>query len=285
MIDGQTQLVGLIGWPVAHSLSPAMHNAAFEALGLNWRYVPLPVPPGQVEAALRGLVALGFRGANVTVPHKQAVIPHLDAVSEGAQAIGAVNTLVVRDGHLLGDNTDAAGFLVDLREAGFEPKGGRTLVLGAGGGARAAAYALATAGAEVVVLNRTPSRAEALVRDLAAWVAPVPLRSVPLSHEALSRLVPTVDLIVNATSVGMWPDVAASPWPDDVPIPANCTVYDLVYRPALTRLLRQAGAGGAKGIGGLGMLVNQGALAFRMWTGRDAPVEAMRNHASIPDSR
>lgn len=276
MIDGETQLVGAIGWPIAHSLSPAMHNAAFQALGLNWCYVPLPVRPGQVEAALRGLVALGFRGANVTVPHKQAVIPYLDAVSDDARAIGAVNTLVVKDGRLLGDNTDATGFLVDLRRAGFEPVGRRALVLGAGGGARAVAYALAMAGTDVVVLNRTPSRAETLVRDLAAWVPPVSLRSVPLSRQALSRLAPTADLIVNATSVGMWPDVDTSPWPDDLPIPPGCTVYDLVYRPARTRLLRQAEACGAQGIGGLGMLVHQGALAFEMWTGQDAPVGVMR---------
>ncbi|HIP95583.1 MAG TPA: shikimate dehydrogenase, partial [Anaerolineae bacterium] len=130
-IDGHTQLVGLIGWPVEHSLSPAMHNAAFEVLGLNWCYVPLPVPPERVGAAVKGLAALGFCGANVTVPHKQAVMPYLDEIDETAQAIGAVNTILVREGRLIGYNTDGDGFLAALREAGFAPARRRALVLGA----------------------------------------------------------------------------------------------------------------------------------------------------------
>ena len=160
MINGATKLVGLIGWPVEHSLSPAMHNAAFASLGLNWVYVPLPVPPGTVEAAVKGLAALGFQGANVTVPHKQAVMPYLDELTEAAKIIGAVNTIVVggAEAHsrtpLRGDNTDAEGFIRALREGGFEPQGSSATVLGAGGAARAVVYALLASGTtEVRVLN------------------------------------------------------------------------------------------------------------------------------------
>ncbi|MDH7486703.1 MAG: shikimate dehydrogenase [Anaerolineae bacterium] len=274
-IDAQTKLLGIIGWPVEHSLSPTMHNAAFAALGLNWVYLPLPVPPGQVEAALRGLLTLGFRGANVTVPHKEAVMPHLDSITEVAQAIGAVNTLVVGEGRLVGDNTDGAGFLAALQEAGFEPRGRRALVLGAGGAARAVAYALATAGAQVTVLNRTLSRTEALIQHLAPAVPPNSLSPRLLDRDALVEEAVRADLLVNATSVGMWPDAEHSPWPDELPLPSHLTVFDLVYNPPETRLLRQARRAGAQAIGGLGMLVHQGALAFRLWTGHSPPLEAM----------
>ena len=178
-ITAKTQLVGLIGYPVSHSVSPAMHNAAFDALGLDWRYVPLPVAPGHVGDALRGVRALGLRGINVTVPHKQAVLECLDEMSgnspgatltDAARAIGAVNTIRVElDGSLLGDNTDARGFIADLREHGVDPAGRRALVVGAGGSARAVVYGLAEAGcAEIVVLNRTLSKGAGVGRGDAA---------------------------------------------------------------------------------------------------------------------
>ena len=157
--EGETQLVGLIGWPVEHSVSPAMHNAAFDALGLRWRYTLLPTPPGKVKAALAELRAQGYRGANVTVPHKRAVMPHLDEITGAARAIGAVNTIVARAGRLIGHNTDGDGFLTALREAGFEPAGRPALVLGAGGAARAVVHALAQPGGTVAIINRTAQRA------------------------------------------------------------------------------------------------------------------------------
>jgi shikimate dehydrogenase len=172
MIDGHTQLVGLIGWPVEHTLSPAMHNAAFDALGLNWRYLPLPVPPGQVGAAVKGVAALGFRGANVTVPHKQAVMPVLDSIAPDAKSLGAVNTLVIERGEegqvrIGGHNTDAQGFVGALRHGGFDPKGKSAVVVGAGGGARAVVYGLLEAGAqEILMFDLELSRAQALVSDL-----------------------------------------------------------------------------------------------------------------------
>ncbi|MBN1890625.1 MAG: shikimate dehydrogenase [Thermoflexales bacterium] len=277
MINAHTQLVGLLGWPVAHSLSPAMHNAAFDALGLNWRYVPLPVHPSRVEEAVRGLAALGFRGANVTVPHKQAVIPALDSLDVTAQVLGAVNTLLVErqaDGStaIRGYNTDAPGFAGALRVGGFEPGGGQDcLVVGAGGAARAVVLGLLQSGlAKIVVLNRTLERAQALVAHLgwANLAYPPRLSVLPLTQDALVESARAAGLLVNATQVGMWPHVDASIWPEAVPLPAHLSVYDLVYNPLETRLLRQARAAGANAIDGLGMLVGQGAVAFEMWTGQ-----------------
>lgn len=274
-IDGETQLVGLIGWPVAHSLSPAMHNAAFDALGLNWRYVPLPVPPGQVEAAVRGLAALGFRGANVTVPHKRAVMPALNIATSNVRVLGAVNTLVVgqradeKRPVIGGYNTDAHGFVGALRQGGFEPEDGESAVIvGAGGAARAVVFGLLWSGTgEIVVLNRTPERAQSLVSDLGSrhgWSTR--LRALPLTPEALVESTRAAGLLVNATTVGMCPHVDGSVWPDSVPIPSHLTVFDLVYNPLETHLLRQARQSGARAIDGLGMLVRQGALAFDLWT-------------------
>lgn len=280
MIDGHTQLVGLIGWPVEHSLSPAMHNAAFEALGLNWRYVPLPVAPGQIEAAVRGLAALGFRGANVTVPHKRAVVPVLNIIGPSARELGAVNTLVVgrrADGTptIGGYNTDDKGFVGALWQGRFEPEdGGNSVVVGAGGAARAVVFGLLWSGTgEIVVLNRTPERGRALVSDLGGrhgWSSR--LRALPLTLEALVESARAADLLVNATTVGMWPHVDGSIWPDGVPVPVHLAVFDLVYNPLETHLLRQARESGARTIDGLGMLVRQGALALDLWTNQGLAV-------------
>ena len=316
-IDARTQLVGLIGWPVAHSVSPAMHNAAFVELGLNWRYVPLPVPPGHLEAAVRGLVALGFRGANVTVPHKQATLhalqapilssnptgqsPGDSALASDAGALGAVNTIVVRrgedksrvegEGHdetggeergivVRGYNTDATGFAGALEHGGFRPEGASAVVVGAGGAARAVVWGLAEAGAaSMTVLNRTPDRAENLVADLRAALhdpPPPEIQACPLTRDSLIDATRAAQLLVNATPVGMWPSLDGSIWPDRVPMPSDLTVFDLVYNPLETRLQRQAGASGARAIGGLDMLVRQGALALELWTGCDAPYQIMR---------
>jgi shikimate dehydrogenase len=241
-----------------------MHNAAFTALGLaDWRYELWETPPedlGGRVAALR--LDPGIAGANVTIPHKQAVVAHLDRVSEHARAIGAVNTLV-RDGEkLLGDNTDWIGFLDDLRRHGLDRLAGtRALVLGAGGSARAICYALVRAGAETRIVNRDPTRAEALSASLPGVRA---LRTLDQA-EALAT-----DLIVNCTSAGMEPFQTTTPWPETISFPRDATVYDLVYKPAITRLMREAACAGLRVIGGIGMLAEQGAEAFSLWTGRDA---------------
>lgn len=276
-ITGKTSLVGLMGWPVGHSLSPMMHNAAFAELGFDWAYVPLPVQPEDVQNALKGLAALNFVGANVTIPHKQAVMREMDELSHTAQITGAVNTIHLKDGKYFGYNTDALGFLNSLQEAGCYPKGMRAAVLGAGGSARSVVYALARAEAEsVVVLNRTAERAAFLVEDLANSFPDRALTFGPLAMESLSALDGRVDLIVNTTSVGMYPHVSACPWPDEVPMPGQAIYYDLVYNPLETVFLARARAAGAVTVDGLGMLVHQGAVAFEKWTGRPAPTDVMR---------
>ena len=270
------QRVGLIGWPVEHSLSPAMHNAAFRALGLGWRYDLLPVPPGHLEAAMADLSAGEFRGANITVPHKSTVMTYLDGIDDAAQSIGAVNTVSVQGRRWIGHNTDAAGFLHALREGGLEPAGRQALLLGAGGAARAVAYALAGASCEVVIHNRTARRAADLVAGLRRLGLDAPVTCSP-GKLALDELdLARFDLLVNATAVGMWPNREDTAWPEELPMPPHWTVFDLVYNPLETRLLRQARRAGAKTIDGLGMLVWQGALAFELWTGQKPPPDLMR---------
>lgn len=286
-VDGQTRLVGVIGWPVAHSLSPVMHNAALRRMGLNWHYVPLPVHPCCVGDAIHGAAALGFRGVNVTVPHKQAVMALMDRVAPEAAAVGAVNTVVMkRDAGgvvtMEGHNTDIDGFLGSLRTGGFDPAGGgKGVVIGAGGAARAVVYGLLKAGMEqIVVLNRTVSRAQALVADLQQAPArrvvadPARVRAGPLTPDELQAETRGAALLVNATTVGMWPKGDGSVWPDELPMPGHLTVYDLVYNPLETRLLCQARDSGSRAIDGLGMLARQGALALALWLDTPVDVEA-----------
>jgi shikimate dehydrogenase len=274
-INGQTKLAGLIGYPVEHSFSPAMHNSAFAALSLNWRYVPLPVHPERLGEAVAGLRALGFAGANVTVPHKEAVMSYLDRVTPEAQAIGAVNTIVLCEEMAIGYNTDWQGFLTALSEGGFNPQDKRAVILGAGGAARAVIYALAKSGAQVTILNRTSSRAQALVQHFASVFPSVSLRSLPLTLHILKEQTAEAHLLVNTTPVGTWPKVDKSIWPEALAFPGHLSVFDLVYNPGHTKLLQQAKRARAKAIGGLGMLVHQGAAAFELWTREKAPAKTM----------
>jgi shikimate dehydrogenase len=290
-----TPRIGLLGWPVAHSVSPAMQNAAFRALGLPWRYELVPTPPAALAVTLASLEGQGFRGANLTIPHKEAIMAHLDQVGAEARAIGAVNTLLECDGAWLGTNTDAAGFLAALRQAGFEPAGRRALVLGAGGAARAVVHALGQVGCTCLVYNRSVERARRLAGALPAAAGPPGMAGKVATSEALAAEGVTanatvvdalpgldpdgLDLLVNATPVGQWPQTEASPWPEALALPSHWTVFDLVYNPVETRLLARARAAGARPVGGLEMLVHQGALALRLWTGREAPLEVMRSAA------
>lgn len=262
--------VGVIGWPITHSLSPAMHNAAFAALGLaDWRYDLLPVPPDIVGHSLRTLRGEGgYLGVNVTVPLKEKVLAHT-LPDDLARAVGAANTIDFRTN--VSTNTDIAGFIGDLEANGVVLPGTRALVLGAGGAARAAVFGLAQAGASVMVTNRTMARAQAMLADLALTANVRNVEALPLEAAAAAR----PELVVNCTSAGMWPQVDSCPWPDGVPFPEGITVYDMVYRPARTRLMALAEARGGWAVGGLGMLVRQGAAAFTLWTGRAAPFEVM----------
>lgn len=266
--------VGLIGDPVAHSLSPAMHNAAFVYHGLADRYTLWPTPAAGLAERVAALRAAGMRGANVTLPHKTAVLPLLDSCDALAEAVGAVNTIVRQaDGRLHGSNTDVPGFLQALATTGFRPEGRAAVVLGAGGAARAVAYGLVDAGVDsLVVANRSPERAEELLADvLATSVADPYLRAVTLDDPALHELLAEADLLINATSAGL--DGAALPL-DSTLIAPRTLVVDLIYR--TTPLLEAAAQRGAPTQNGLEMLVQQGALSFAAWTGYEPPVEVMR---------
>ena len=264
-IDGRTRVAGIIGWPVEHSLSPAMHNAAFEALGLNWIYAAFPVEPERVGEAIRGLAAAGCAGLNVTIPHKQAVIEHCSEVSAAVAAIGAANTLVPDGaGGFRADNTDAAGFLRALDEqAPLDVAERDVLVIGAGGAARAVVFALRSRGARVRVANRTHARAAELGDP------------VPFVPQALETVAARSALVVNTTSLGLHGDGV----PDALPLAglgSHQVVADIVYRPGGTPWLAAAASQGARTVDGLGMLLHQGAAAFEQWTGEVAPVEVMR---------
>jgi shikimate dehydrogenase len=253
-----TTLTGVLGFPVAHSRSPAMMAAAFAELGLDWRYVKLPVPAERFAETARALPASGFRGANVTIPHKLAAHALADELAPAAAAIGAANTLTFEDGAVLADNTDAGGLLDALGE---DLRGRRALVLGAGGAGRAAVWALCDAGAEVSVWNRTPERARELADEMEAAHAERP------NHPA--------DVLVNATSLGLHgEDLPAELDPE----PAG-VVLDLVYGAEPTALCRWAEANGARVVEGLEVLVRQGARSLERWTGRTAPLDAMRRAA------
>ena len=280
-----TILVGLIGWPLGHSVSPAMHNAAFQALGLDGRYEALPVPPEQVGDLVRSLHARGFRGVNVTIPYKQAVMPLMDELSEAAQRIGAVNTIVVEpDGRLRGDNTDWLGFLHPLDERGFDLAGRSVLLLGAGGAARAVVYALVQRNiARLAIWNRNLDRAAELARHAAALDSSLTTGNRPGGIDNSQLSIPpgrfpvvNADLIVNTTPIGMWPHGDESPWPAELSFPRSGLVYDLVYRPERTLFLRQAEVAGCPVQGGLEMLIVQGAVAFELWTGQKPPLDMMR---------
>ena len=256
----------MIGWPVSHSLSPTIHNSAFIAMELDWVYVPMPVPPGELPAALDGLRALGFAGANVTMPHKAEAAELADVRSEDAERLGAVNTFVVGPEGIAGHNTDAPGFDRFLRrDAGFDPQGRSALIFGAGGAARACALALAGGGLDrLEVALRDPSRARGLERALdgsATQVAAIGLDEAPALR---------VDLVINATPLGLQGE--------DLPYPAmrsDMLVVDLLYRPNVTPLLTAARTAGAVAFGGLGLLLHQAALSFELWTGMAPPLEVM----------
>ena len=275
-LNGKTQVVGVIGWPVEHSLSPPMHNAALEALDLNWVYVPFAVSPERVPEALAGLRGLGLRGLNVTIPHKSAVLPSLDEVSDQARLLAAVNTLTHREGRLLGENTDVEGFRRSVAEVGWSLGGSRVAVVGAGGSARAVALAaLQDSAAQVIILNRTLSRAEELVRLLSSVAGDVPFCAASL-EESAADLIAQAEVIVDCTPVGMYPRPHVPPVVPAAWLHPGQLVCDLTYNPRRTVLLQAAAAAGAETLEGTGMLVHQGALSLELWTGYPAPVEVMR---------
>lgn len=277
-ISGRTKTFGIIGDPIEHVMAPAINNAAFRELGLDFVLVPFRVKKEAVGKAIEGMRALNMRGLTVTIPHKVAVIPFLDELDGLARKIGAVNTIVNDDGVLTGYNTDAAGFLQALLEKGVEPKGKNVVILGAGGASRAVSFILAERESDVVILNRTLDRAKELANRLSENFGKK-VRTLKLDRENLAREVREADILVNATSVGMSPNIDETPVTADILSKARnprLVVFDIVINPIKTRLLREAEEAGAQTIRGLEMLVWQGVVAFEKWTGLRAPFELMK---------
>lgn len=273
-ISAGTQICGLIGDPVEHSMSPAMHNAAFKKTGLDYIYLPFRVTPENLPGAISGLRSLNLRGMNVTIPHKVSVIPLLDELEPMAKKIGAINTIVNDNGYLKGYNTDAEGFLKSLSEKDIAPSGKKIVILGAGGVSRAISFTLAEQGAEIAILSRSQKIewAEKLTINKSKVLA------MELNDTNLKSVLSHADILVNATSVGMSPDTDNTLVPQELFRP-GMLVFDVIYNPEKTRLLADAEKAGAVAVGGLDMLIWQGALSFELWTGIKAPADVMKKAA------
>lgn len=273
-VDGETRLVGLIGYDIAYTLSPTIHNAAFRARGMNWIYLPLRVPPGEAEAAVRGLRAMGFRGANVTVPHKLEAARHADELMGDAALLGAVNTLLVEGERVFGYNTDVEGFQAFMDDEGIRVKGRCAVIIGAGGAARAVALALARAGASpIIIVNRTEERAH----DMAGMLKrefPSTEIWVESTDDASSEPGFSAAMVVNCTPADMGKGrLFALPLAG---LEEGGWAVDLKYGARSSAFLREASRRGARTADGGGMLVRQAAASFRIWTGEEAPVAEMR---------
>jgi shikimate dehydrogenase len=280
-IHTHSVLTGLIGYPLGHSFSPVIHNAAFNALNIDGKYQLYPIAPfpeGQAELVklLEQVKAGLINGLNVTIPHKQNVIPMLDKLTAASQRIGAVNTIFAQDGLLIGDNTDAPGFIADLQRLSPDLQA-PVLVLGAGGSARAVVDSLLQLNCTMYIASRRVEQAQALAQSLLqnrgnclGQISPI-----ELNPATLSPVIQICRLVINTTPVGMFPNVDATPWPDATPFQKGAVIYDLVYNPVETKLVRQALLQGLNAASGAGMLVEQAALAFERWTGQTAPRPVM----------
>lgn len=270
--DGSTKITGILGYPIEHTASPCMHNAAFKALKLGWEYIPFEVKPQQLKLAMKSIRTLGMQGVNVTIPHKKAVVPFLDELSDEAEFIGAVNTIVRKGNKLIGYNTDGEGFIKALEEENISYIGKNVLVLGAGGAANGIIYQLLLGGAKrITIVNRTIEKAEALGKH---FKTKGNIEILPFD-DSLKSAIKDADILINTTSVGMKDaDVLLV---DKNSLPKSLeAVVDIIYNPPETKLLRIAKKKGIKTMNGLSMLLHQGALSFELWTGKKAPIEVMR---------
>ncbi len=271
LIRGSTRLLGIFGNPLSHSYSPAMHNGGIQGLGLDLVYVPFPVETSGLANLLKALKAVGFLGVNVTMPHKQSVVPLCDTISNISRVMGAVNTIVHRDGKLHGTTTDPEGFINAFRDAGHSFDGKSVAILGNGGSARTIAFALAllTHARTATLVARAPEKSTDLIAEVKAAAPQFDIRAIALDDYATAQHTHgDFDVIVNTTPVGMHPNVSASPLPGDLLKPSQI-VYDIVYNPEETALIQAARAKGCSTVGGLGMLVHQGIASFRLWTGKE----------------
>ena len=278
-ITSKTKTLGIFGYPISHTLSPAMHNAVIKALGLDMVYLPFEVKPSNLKEAINGIKSLGIIGVNITIPHKESVIRFLDDISEEARLVGAVNTIVYKDRKLVGYNTDGSGYMASLKEElGFNPKSKRIIIIGAGGAARGILAALATQKPKsITVANRTLSRAVSLIKTFKGKFRDTRFEAINLDDNMLKMSFNSVDLLINTTSVGMKQGKALK-----IPLetlPKIAIVSDIIYNPLETLLLKKAKKIGLTTHGGLGMLVHQGARSFKLWTGMDAPMNVMRKAA------
>lgn len=269
---------GIIGHPVSHSISPLLHNRAFAILGMKARYTGYDIPPDQLSAAVPRLIHDGIKGFNVTLPHKQAITHYLHAMDEAAQQIGAVNTVVNRAGTLSGTNTDAYGAFMSLAPFADHIKNANVLLIGAGGSARAVLFSLLKkfSPSMVSIVSRTAEKGEGLSRHFQPMAPEIRIDSFQTSKATLERLVAAAGLIINSSPVGMAPHTNASPLPAEIPLRPDHIVFDLIYAPLRTTLLRNAEEAGATVIGGIEMLLHQGARAFEIWTGKPMPVDQIR---------
>ena len=274
-IDTSTRLCCLIGDPVKHSLSPRMHNMAFQELCLNYIYLAFEVKKIHLESVINGFKSLGISGFNVTIPYKIDVIKYLDDLDKSASDVGAVNTVVSRDGNFIGFNTDVQGVIFALEKSGVTSIKGLSVIIGAGGAARAVVTALVEMGCEeMIILNRTEQKGVALANEVENRYN-INCIGLKFNLKNLKLVIEDANLIINATSLGMHPEQDRTPIPKEI-IPFGATIFDIVYTPLKTKLLRDAEERGAKVIPGLYMLIGQGASSFKLWTRRDFPIEKIR---------
>ena len=272
-INSETRLYVLIGDPVEHSFSPLMHNAAFQFRGINSVYLTLQVKSDGLGDAIKGIKSMGILGLNVTIPHKVSIMKYLDYIDSNAKNIGAVNTVINKDGRLIGYNTDGAGALAALQMGNGDPTGKKVVILGAGGAARAISFSIAPFASRLVVLNRTGSKATSLVEAIKKTLD-IEIVGKKLTSNTLSRELVDTELLINTTSIGMFPKIDET-LVDRHLIKPNMVVFDIIYNPPETRLLREAIVSGAKVLNGINMLVNQGALSFKIWIGLKPPIDVM----------
>ena len=274
MVSLEIKNFGILGYPVGHSLSPQIYAAAFKAAGLkNYRYIPIPIPPGKLMLAVEGLKGLNFRGVNVTIPHKTTILRYLDAIDADAMIIGAVNTVVNDGGMLTGYNTDVSGFLAALTEANFMPEDSNAVILGAGGAARAVLWGLCKRKAEFVTIGaRNEQKADALAKDFLQYGS---VEGLNWHSDRFKEILQTADIVINTTPLGMFPEVDDMPPVDLKLLPEGALVYDIIYNPVETKLLRTARELGYPTLNGMSMLLLQGKEAYRLYTGTAPDMKVM----------
>ena len=277
-ISGRTRLIGLLGYPISHSLSPKMHNSAFSYLGLEYAYLTFDTKEDNLEEVIRAMRALNVRGFNVTMPIKKNVLHLLDEVTPEAQMIGSVNTVLHENGKLIGYNTDGKGYVHDLMERGIEVKGKRFVLAGAGGAARSVAIQLAVDGAsEIVIFNRTLEKAVEICNIIEKNIFTCKVEALELDENKLWEKLKTADVFINSTGLGMHPNEDQCVITNPGILHKDLIVTDLIYKPSKTKLLKMAEQAGCKAFNGLGMMIWQGAAAFKIWTGVDMPVDYIKN--------